>query len=233
MGFFSKRRQRKLEKQITADAKNFAVAHEQWQKEEELINEMIEHVDLCIVGKFDEVFPDKNDYGFMLKANEFGVGLIQGAGYIELVKAPSQYTAGYGGVSFPLFAGIRLNTGRIKGKRIPGQESMSHTDTGTAFITNTRVMFQGQLRTHEWKFDKMMGMSHLPGGITTFAMTTRGKPAGIGYGDDVASVVQFRLELASALALGTLPRFRGELQVEKDKHAAEMPVPPVPIAPTS
>ena len=120
-------------------------------------------------------------------------------------------------------------TGRFGGQTIPGAETMNMTDQGTALITNERVMFQGSLRTHEWKFSKMMGMSHLPGGITTFAMTSAGKPAGFGYGDDVAPLVQFRLEFAAALALGTLDRFRGELMVEKDKHEAEKPIPPAPL----
>lgn len=232
MGFLSGLRQRKAEKKFAEATQVFAVRMSQWDEEDALINEMMEHVSLCIAGKLDEVFPDKSDYGFMLKTSEIPVGLIQGAGYVELVKAPAQYQAGYGGVSFPLFGGIRLNTGGIKGKRIPGAESMDLTDTGTALITNSRVMFQGQKRTHEWKFEKMMAMSHLPGGITTFAMTAKGKPAGLAYGDTAASVVQFRLELASSLALGTLDRFLAELQVEKDKHATEKPVPPVPLTST-
>lgn len=231
MGFLNGLKQRKSEKKFAADTQQFTAASQAWEQEESLLNEMIQHVDLCIAGKLSEVFTDTGDYGFMLKGSEFGVAFIQNCGYIELVKAPSQYSAGYGGVSFPLFAGIRVNTGRIQGKRIPGAESIAMTDTGNALVTNTRVMFQGSKRTQEWKFEKMMAMSHLPGGITTFAMTTRGKPSGLGYGDAVASQVQFRFELASALALNTLPRFRAELQVEKDKHLAEKPVPPVPPLP--
>ena len=229
MGLFDSIKQRKLEKQFAANTQAYESDLHQWNTNEATLAEMIQTVDDCIAGKLDEVFVDRSDYGFMLKADEFPVGNVQGCGYIELVKAPSRYSAGYGGVSFPIFGNVRLNTGRISGQRIPGAESMSMTDQGTAMITNQRVMFQGSLRTHEWKFAKMMGMSHLPGGITTFAMTSSGKPAGFGYGDEVAPLVQFRLELAAALCLGTLDRFRAELQVEKDKHAAEKPVPPAPL----
>jgi hypothetical protein len=229
MGIFDSMKQRKLEKQFQASNAAYQSELQQWNANSASLNEMIQNVDDCIAGKFDTVFTDRSNYGFMLKVDEFPVASVQGCGYIELVRAPSQHTGGYGGVSFPIFGNIRLNTGRFGGQTIPGAESMNMTDQGTALITNERVMFQGSIRTHEWKFSKMMGMSHQPGGITTFAMTTAGKPAGFGYGDAVAPLVQFRLEFAAAIALGTLERFRGELQVEKDKHESEKPVPPAPV----
>lgn len=233
MGIFDSMKQRKLEKQFQIDTAAYQSELEQWNTNSTTLNEMIQNVDECIAGKVDTVFTDRSDYGFMLKTDEFAVAFVQECGYIELVRAPSQHTGGYGGVSFPIFGNIRINTGRIKGQTIPGAESMGVTDHGNALITNERVMFQGGMRTHEWKFSKMMGMSHHPGGITTFAMTTAGKPAGFGYGDAVAPLVQFRLEFAAAMALGTLERFRGELQVEKDKHDAEKPIPPAPVVAAS
>jgi hypothetical protein len=119
---------------------------------------------------------------------------------------------------------VRLNTGRTGGKITQGAESINRTDDGHALITNTRIMFAGSKRAHEWRFDKMMGCSHLPGGITIFAMTTSGKPAGLGYGDGPASEVQFRIELASAIALGTLERYEQELVAEQVQHASELPI---------
>ena len=229
MGMFESMKRRKAERTLAANNARYAAELERWNANTASLTEMIEIVDAGMAGTLDSVFTDRSDYGFMLKADEFPIGAVQQCGYIELVRAPSQHTGGYGGVSFPIFGGIRLNTGRFGGQTIPGAESMNMTDQGTALITNERVMFQGSLRTHEWKFSKMMGMSHLPGGITTFAMTSAGKPAGFGYGDDVAPLVQFRLEFAAALALGTLDRFRGELMVEKDKHEAEKPIPPAPL----
>jgi hypothetical protein len=229
MGMFDSMKRRKAEREFAAGNQRYETELEQWNTNAASITEMIEIVDAAIAGKADTVFTDRGSYGFMLKNDEFPVAFVQQCGYIELVRAPSQHTGGYGGVSFPIFGGIRLNTGRFGGQTIPGAESMNMTDQGDALVTNERVMFRGGLRTHEWKFSKMMGMSHLPGGITTFAMSSSGKPAGIGYGDPVAPQVQFRLEIAAAFALGTMERFRAELQVEKDKHDAEKPIPPAPV----
>lgn len=71
----------------------------------------------------------------------------------------------------------------------------------------------------------------MDGGMTIFAMST-GKPAGLGYGDGSATEVQFRIELAAAMALGTLERYESELQAEKAHLATTKPVSPAPIATT-
>lgn len=96
------------------------------------------------------------------------------------------------------------------------------TDRGNALVTNTRIMFAGAKRAKEWRYEKMLSVSHLAGGITIFAMNT-GKPSGLGYGDGPAVEVRFRLELASAMALGTLDRYEAELLAEKAHHDAERP----------
>jgi hypothetical protein len=56
-----------------------------------------------------------------------------------------------------------------------------------------------------------------------------GKPAGLGYGDGSATEVQFRIELAAAMALGTLERYEAELLAEKAELATEKPVAPAPL----
>jgi hypothetical protein len=125
---------------------------------------------------------------------------------------------------------VRINTGRTGGKVIPGDESISPTDQGNALVTNDRIMFTGSKRSHEWKFAKLINMTHTPQGYTVFAPSGRGKPAGLGYGVSVSSEVQFRLELAAAFALGTLDRFAQELEVEQTHHRDERPIPPPPLA---
>ena len=112
---------------------------------------------------------------------------------------------------------------------MPGEESVTVTDEGNALITNRRVMFVGAKRTHEWEFAKMVAVSHSPLGYSVFAMKGRGKPAGVGYGAGPATEVQFRLELASAMARGTLDRYVAELEVERAAHDAERPIPPPPV----
>lgn len=227
--FLAARRQAKAEAAAIAARERAEADYQselaQWNSDNEAVNRMLEVVRDCRNGKVREQFTDDNDYGFMLKPGEFAIAHLQGAAYIETVKAPTRYSGGYGGVSFPIFGRVRLNTGRMGGKIVQGSESISSTDSGNALITNTRVMFAGTKRTKEWRFDKMMSCSHLPGGITIFAMNT-GKPSGVGYGDGPAPEVQFRIELASSMALGTLERYENELVAEQTELLGRRPITP-------
>jgi hypothetical protein len=72
-------------------------------------------------------------------------------------------------------------------------------------------------------------MTHVPLGYTVFASKGRGKPAGLGYGEGPALDVQFRLDIAVAMARDTLPKYLDELTAQKQKHSSEAPVPPPPI----
>lgn len=229
MGIISSFKKKQAQRRFSAESAQYQQELSAWQKDMDSLSVMLENVEGCASGKLHEVFSDRGDYGFMLKAEEFGVAYLQDVAYIENVRAPSQYSGGYGGVSFPIFGRVRLNTGRTGGKITKGEESIQMTDKGSAFVTNRRIMFAGTKRNHEWRFDKMMSTSHLPGGITIFAMSTAGKPAGLGYGDDSATEIQFRIELGSALALGTIDRYLSELQAEKVNLQNEKPAPPTAV----
>lgn len=195
------------------------------------VDEMLTIVRDCASGRTADHFTDRSDYGFMLQGDEFPVAYLQQVAYLENVRAPSRYSGGYGGVSFPLFGGIRVNTGRMGGTTIPGEESITVTDEGNALVTNSRIMFVGSKRTHEWEFDKMVSAAHDADGWTVFAMKGRGKPTGLGYGAGVATEVQFRLELAAAMALGSLERYVAELEAEKARLESVRPALPPPPSP--
>jgi hypothetical protein len=228
MGIFSAFKQRAANKALAAANQRYGEELASWTRDSAAIEEMLTVARDCANGKEREHFVDTDDFGFMLKADEFAIAHLQGVMYLEVVKAPTRYSGGYGGVSFPIFGRVRINTGRTGGQIIPGDESIDVTDSGNALITNTRIMFAGTKRTHEWKFDKMMSCSHMDGGMTIFAMNT-GKPAGLGYGEGSATEVQFRIELAAAMALGTLERYEAELLAEKAELATEKPVAPAPL----
>jgi hypothetical protein len=228
MGIFSAFKQRAANKALAAANQRYGEELASWTRDCAAIEEMLTVARDCAAGKARDHFVDTDDFGFMLKAEEFAIAHLQGVMYLEVVKAPTRYSGGYGGVSFPIFGRVRINTGRTGGQIIPGDESIDATDSGNALITNTRIMYAGSKRTHEWKFDKMMSCSHMDGGMTIFAMNT-GKPAGLGYGEGSATEVQFRIELAAAMALGTLERYEAELLAEKAELATEKPVAPAPL----
>ena len=64
-------------------------------------------------------------------------------------------------------------------------------------------------------------------------MTGAAKPTGIAYGEKAATEVQFRIELASAIALDTLDRYEAELVTEQKQLEADRPLPPPPNPSTS
>lgn len=231
MGIFSAIKQRAANKALAKANRQYGQELANWTMDSAALEEMLTITRDCATGKAREHFVDNDDFGFMLKADEFAMAHLQGVMYLEVVKAPTRYSGGYGGVSFPLFGRVRINTGRTGGQITPGEESIDVTDSGNALISNKRIMFAGTKRTHEWKFDKMMSCSHMDGGMTIFAMST-GKPAGLGYGDGSATEVQFRIELAAAMALGTLERYESELLAEKAQLEMAKPVAPAPIATT-
>jgi hypothetical protein len=224
--FTRRRSEKKYQRALVAHNAEFAL----WNTEEDQLNEMLTIVRDSLAGNYAKHFMDMNDYGFMMTNDEFPIAHLEGVVYLEIVRAPTRYSGGYGGVSFPIFGRVRINTGRTGGKVIPGDESISPTDQGNALVTNDRIMFTGSKRSHEWKFAKLINMTHTPQGYTVFAPSGRGKPAGLGYGVSVSSEVQFRLELAAAFALGTLDRFAQELEVEQTHHRDERPIPPPPLA---
>lgn len=233
MGFFEARKQRQAVKAAAKQAAQQQAQLQGWQTNADSLNAMLEIVRDCRNGKIGEQFTDTGDYGFMLKKGEFAVAFLQ-VGFLENVRAPTKYSGGYGGVSFPIFGKVRLNAGKTGGKITQGAESIDATDQGPLLITNQRIMFAGTKRSHEWRFDKMMSCSHSPEGSSIFAMTGAAKPTGVAYGKKAATEVQFRIELASAIALETLDRYEAELVTEQKQLEADRPIsalPPPPSAP--
>lgn len=106
-------------------------------------------------------------------------------------------------------------------------------DEGSAMVTTERVLYTGALATREWVFKKLISITHSPAGYSVFATTGVGTPGGIAYGPDVATEVQFRIELGAAIARNRLPQYLAELEAKRAQHAGQMPVPPPPSASTT
>ena len=88
------------------------------------------------------------------------------------------------------------------------------------FFMNWRDMLRGE------RPDPVL--NRFDDGITTISMSSKSKPAALGYGSEHAAEVQFRFEIAAAIARGTLPRLLSQLEAEKTHHQEVKPVPPVP-----
>lgn len=130
--------------------------------------------------------------------------------------------------------GFMLNASEIPVAYLPlalFYEADETIDEGSAIITTERVLYSGALRTCEWKFSKMINIAHHSSGYSTFSIAGVGAPTGIAYGPDVASEVQFRLELAAAISRDRIAQFLDELEDCKARHLVKIPVPPAPLSP--
>ena len=212
MGWFGRR------KKTNGDSDVSSAGPELLQERLDSIDTMIDAVDRTARGDIDGLF-EGDDGRLVLKAGEFTIARIDNSGLLETTRAPSTYQGGYGGVSFPLFGGIRVHTGGVRGQKIPGKESLTYVEDGTTYITNKRAVFLGAANTVEWPFAKVIACEHNPAGYTTFAVTNRKKNSGFGYGTPSASEVQFRIEWGIALCNGTTDRLLGQLRVERAQLA--------------
>lgn len=225
MGFFSKMKQRRAEKEALEQAAAEQAQHGTWQSQSEKLDVMINAVERCANNDIEGLF-DPYDTGFILKKGEYAIGLIANCALLETRRSAASYQGGYGGVSFPLFGKVRLNTGRSKGKLIPGEESITSISDGEVLITNKRAMFRGDTNNKEWPYSKLMACEHYPEGYTTFALSAQVKTTGFAYGADVANEVQFRLELGIAISNESTDQLLGQLRVERRQLDAKKPLPP-------
>lgn len=221
VGFFERRRQRKEQAAAQQAAAVARAAQADRTTRLDTVDTMIDAVERSARGELDGLF-EGDDGGVVLKAGEFAIAKIQGSALLETTRAPSTYQGGYGGVSFPLFGGIRLNTGGVRGKRIPGKESLTYVEDGETVITNVRAVFLGANNTVEWPFARVIACEHNEMGYTTFGVTGRKKNSGFGYGTEVADEVQFRVEWGIALCNGTTDRLLKQLRAER-QHLADVP----------
>ena len=227
MGIFDGIKRRRAEREYGEQMAAYRAEMDEWEEVGERIDAYVAIVRDCIDGKINEQFADRSGYGFMLDNDEFPVAYIPNTVLLQVVRAPGTYQGGYGGVSFPVFGRVRGHVGGQRGQYVQGAESQKVTDTGETMITNERVMFRGEVRTEEWKFAKMMSMEHSEDGVTMFSMSTKSKPSAVGYGLEAAAEVQFRFEIAAALARGTLVRLLDELKAEKTHHGEAEPAEPL------
>jgi hypothetical protein len=99
-------------------------------------------------------------------------------------------------------------------------------DTGTLFVTNQRVVFQGGRQIRECRFDKMVAIHHTPDGTTVFSVSNRQKPTTVAYGTEIAGWFEFRLELALAHYRNDVPTLFAQLREHLAAVDAEKPSPP-------
>ena len=231
MGLFSKLKKRRAD--VSAAEQLVTQQNQQatWNQRSEKLDTMMNAVERCGNNDIDGLFDPYDDHGFILKKGEYAIALVSGSALLETRRAPSRYQGGYGGVSFPIYGKLRVNTGATKGKLIAGEESITPISDGEVLITNKRAMFRGDTNNKEWVYSKLMACEHHADGYTTFAVSGQTKTTGFAYGVEAAAEVQFRLELGIAISNETTSQLLAQLRIERQHLDAEKSLPPPPPLP--
>ena len=167
----------------------------------------------------------------LLKSGEAVFYKVTGVALVEDRRGPGHYAGRSQGVSIPIGSlkgrTVRYRVGVNKGHFVQGAPVATAIDTGTCFITNQRVIFQGGKQTRECAFAKLVGYEHDDAdGSTTFSVSNRQKPTTIHYGRELSGSFDFRCDLALAHFRGTLDEFVSELKEgldELDRHRPPEP----------
>ena len=172
----------------------------------------------------------------LLKSGEAVFYKVTGVALIEERRGAGHYAGRSQGVSIPIGSlrgrTVRYRVGVNKGHFVQGTPTPTAIDTGTVFITNQRVIFQGGKQTRECAFSKLVGFEHDDAaGETTFSVSNRQKPTTIHYGRELSGAFDFRCDLALAHFRGTLDTFVAQLKDELDELDRHRPPEPVQVQP--
>jgi len=132
-------------------------------------------------------------------------------------------------VHVPGSRSMRYRVGASKGHYVREADKPTAIDTGTAVVTDRRVVFTGPKQTREWHWDKVIAVEHEPDSPwTAIPVENRTKVSGIAYSAAEAPEIRFRLDLAHALATGATDGLVGELEADRAEHASHRPGAPLP-----
>jgi hypothetical protein len=167
----------------------------------------------------------------MLGAGEALFYKVTSVGLIEERPGKGHYQGGSTGVSIPIGSvhgrPVRYRVGVSRGHYVQGAPTLTAIDTGTVYVTNKRVIFQGAKQTRECAFARLIGFQHADSeGSTTFSVSNRQRPTIIHYGPTLSGSFDFRLDLAIAHFRGTVGELAAQLQTDLAQLDAQRPVAP-------
>ncbi|MHB1487533.1 MAG: hypothetical protein ACYCS7_06275 [Acidimicrobiales bacterium] len=171
----------------------------------------------------------------MLKPSEAVFAQVTSGSLVEDRRGPGHWQGGSAGISVPVGSigghSVRYRVGATRGHYAQGTPTPTAIDTGTVYVTNRRVVFQGVKQTRECLFDKLIGFQHDDqDGTTVFSVSNRQKAITIHYGQQLSAWFDFRLDLALAHYRDTVGELINQLKTELASLDASKPLPPAPVA---
>jgi hypothetical protein len=211
---FEKHREKKA-------AEHYQHELEQW---EEHVNSTAQLLQLA------QTYNGEPNAQIILKPGETVFATVTGAGLIEERSGGGHWEGRSSGVSVPIGSigghAVRYHVGATKGHYVRAEPVATAVDTGTVYVTNQRVIFQGARQTRECLYAKLIGYEHTSDGSTVFSVSNRQKPIVIHYGPKIAGWFDFRLELALAHNRGTLDQLIAQLQAQGQELMQVKPTAP-------
>jgi hypothetical protein len=168
----------------------------------------------------------------VLKRGEALFCSFTGVSLIEERRGPGHWEGRSSGISMPVGGGFRYRVGHSRGEYVPGDYEDTAIDSGNAYITDKRVIFQGDHQTRECQFAKLIGYQHYGDWATTFSVSNRQKPTTLRYWSNVADTFAFYLALALAHFQNNVGDLVAQIEGELAQVAAARPIPPAATLPS-
>ncbi len=203
-------------------AQDYQHALAQWQSQRDGYAHLLE---------LAEGFHGSNDAEIMLGSGKALFYKVTGASLIEERRGKGTYKGASHGVSIPIGSvhgrSVRYRVGQTRGHYEQGAPTPTAIDTGTVFVTNKRVIFQGTKQTRECLFTKLIGFEHSDSeGSTTFSVSNRQKPTTVHYGPGLSANFDFRFDLALAHYRNNVAELVAELRNDLAQIDAQRPTAP-------
>jgi hypothetical protein len=204
---------------------HYKAATAQWQEADANLRSLLQ-----VAQTFNgQTAADAPNLPVVLRRNEHAFFTLTGAGLVETRRGQGHYVGGYSGFSFRIAKGVRYHVGGTRGTYQAGPDQPTVIDTGTATITDQRVVFQGAKQTREWAFAKLIGYQHFDSpSWTAIQVSNRQKTSGVLCDAATAGNFQFRLTLALAHFNGQVPALVTQLEAQLQQHQATRPAPAPP-----
>lgn len=206
MGLLDKRRERKAQEEAERQEAVATALADQRQATLDLLQWMVD----------DSMSqPGVDAPGFEERKGERTFAILEGVALIEPRRQPGTYQGRSSGYSFRIVKGVNYRIGASKGTFVPGADVPTPIDSGTAFVTNQRVVFHGDKATRDWAWSKLISLDHddaLP--WTSLPVSNRQKTSGLYYDGPAASLVRYRLQQGLAHYQGKVADLTTELTAE-------------------
>lgn len=160
-----------------------------------------------------------------LHQGEHALLVLPSASLVEPRHLPGHWLGGNTGFSFRVARGVHYRVGATKGHYQQGAEEPTVVDTGTATVTDRRVVFSGTRAAHEWEYAKVLGFHNSDDPPwTAIPVSGRDKVAGVRYDPSHTEAFRFSLTLGLARFHGDSDSLLSDLRHQLEEVDADRPM---------